>query len=80
MTGLSLQGQVEKGLLAPEYADSDDPARLLRCNLKPEWIGIVVAGDPGRNQSKCYVSNHVQGPPTSRRVLLPGRWKELLAG
>lgn len=79
MTGLSLQGQVEKGLLPPEYADSDDPARLLRCNIKPEWIGIVVAGDPGRNQSKCYVSNHVQGLPTSRRVLLPGRWKELLA-
>ena len=80
MTGLSIKGQVEQGLLPPEYAQSDDPGRLLRCNIKPEWIGIVVAGDPGRNQSKCYVSNHVQGPPTSRRVVLPTRWKSMRAG
>lgn len=80
MTGLSIKGQVEQGLLPKAYAESDDPARLLRCNIKPEWIGIVVAGDPGRNQSKCYVSNHVQGPPTSRRVVLPRLWKALRGG
>lgn len=79
MTDFSLKGQVAKGLLPPEYADSDDPARLLRCNLKSEWIGIVIAGDPGRNQSKCYVNNQYQGPPISRRVILPSRLNELLA-
>jgi hypothetical protein len=45
----------------------------------PEWIQIVVAGDAGRNQSKGYVNNHVQGPPISRRVELPGNWRERLA-
>lgn len=34
----------------------------------PENIEIVVAGDPGRNQSRAYVNNHMQGPPVSRRV------------
>jgi hypothetical protein len=80
LTGFSLKGQVEKGYLPPEYTESDDPSRLLRCNYKAEWIGIVIAGDPGRNQSKCYVSNHIQGPPTSRKVVLPKRWKELTGG
>jgi len=41
-------------------------------------IGIVVAGDPGRNQSRGYVSNHSQGPPTSRRIELPDDWEQRL--
>ncbi|HVM13837.1 MAG TPA: hypothetical protein VM287_05865 [Egibacteraceae bacterium] len=36
--------------------------------LRPEWTGIVVAGDPGRCQSRAYVGNHKQGPPVSRMV------------
>jgi hypothetical protein len=44
-----------------------------------EWIGIVVAGDAGRNQSKGFVCNHVQGVPTSRKVVLPKNWDVLLA-
>jgi hypothetical protein len=39
-------------------------------------IGILIAGDPGRNQSRAYMSNHVQGPPTSRRVELPRDWSQ----
>ena len=44
-----------------------------------EPVYEVVAGDPGRNQSKGYCSNHVQGPPVSKPVLLPGNWQRLLA-
>ena len=47
------------------------PQRLLNVIIKPEMVEILVAGDPGRNQSRAYMSNHVQGPPTSRRVELP---------
>jgi hypothetical protein len=32
----------------------------------------VVAGNPGRNQSRAWIGNHVQGAPVSRRVDLPG--------
>jgi hypothetical protein len=37
-----------------------------------------VAGDPGRNQSRAYMSNHLQGPTTSRRVEVPRRWDQLV--
>ena len=39
----------------------------------------ALAGDWGRNQSKGYVCNHVQGVPTSRKIVLPPNWNALLA-
>jgi len=36
--------------------------------VQPEKIGILVAGDPGRNQSKGYVNNHIQGGRVSKRI------------
>jgi hypothetical protein len=78
LTGFSLRNQVEKGLLPREYCASEDPKRRLRVFLNPESIGIVVAGDPGRNQSKVYCSNHTQGPPVSRKIALPRKWSERL--
>ncbi|MGZ5258685.1 MAG: hypothetical protein ACXWC0_13710 [Burkholderiales bacterium] len=77
LTGFKLKDQVNKGLLPAEYCASEDPKRRVRVFMKPEWIGIVVAGDGGRNQSKAYCSNHTQGPPVSREVKLPRNWNEL---
>jgi hypothetical protein len=75
----SLERLVKDGILPPEYAASDDPQRKLHIVIKPEMIEILVAGDPGRNQSRAYMGNHIQGPPTSRRVALPASWDEKLA-
>ncbi len=75
----SFENLVRDGILPPEYAASNDPQRLLNVIIKPEMVEILVAGDPGRNQSRAYMSNHVQGPPTSRRVVLPRKWKQLIA-
>lgn len=72
----SLEGLVKDGILPPEYAASSDPQRLINVIIKPEMIGILVAGDPGRNQSRAYMGNHMQGPPTSRRVELPRDWAQ----
>jgi hypothetical protein len=77
LTGFKIRDHVAKGLLPAEYAASDDPKRRVRMFPKPEMIGIVIAGDPGRNQSKVYASNHTQGPPTSRAIVLPANWKKL---
>jgi hypothetical protein len=69
-TAFSLRAQVEAGVLPPEYAASGDPDRPVPVFVKPGWIGIVVAGDPGRNQSKGYCNNHIQGGRVSKRVAL----------
>ena len=61
-----------------ESVESRQSSRRVRVFLKPESIGIVIAGDPRRNQSKCYCSNHTQGPPVSRQIALPHDWAELL--
>lgn len=69
--GLDLKRMVADGQIDPVYADGDDPERLVPAFQESARIGIVVAGDPGRNQSRGYVQQHRQGPPTSRVVELP---------
>jgi len=69
-TAFSLKALAESGALPPEYAGSGDPDRPVRVFPRAAWIGIVVAGDPGRNQSKGYVNNHIQGGRVSKRLAL----------
>jgi hypothetical protein len=75
----SFERLVQDGILPARYAESDDPQRKVHVIIDPSMIEILVAGDPGRNQSRAYMGNHIQGPPTSRRVQLPPDWKALLA-
>ena len=77
-TGFRVNNYVKQGLLPPVYGESEDPERLIPVFHRPEWIGILVAGDWGRNQSKGYVSNHIQGPPVSKAIRLPKNWDALL--
>jgi len=70
---------VREGILPAQYAASDDPQRMVPMIIDPAMVDLLVAGDPGRNQSRAYMNNHMQGPPVSRRVMLPVRWKELFA-
>jgi hypothetical protein len=64
----NLKAMVDAGDIPSEYATSDDPQRLVPMCLKADWINIVVAGDPARNQSRVYVNNHEQGPPIGRLI------------
>ncbi len=77
-TGFRFADSVARGEAASEYAQSDDPDRLVPMFVRPEWIGIVVAGSAARNQSRAYVNNHAQGAPVARRVHRPGGWHRLL--
>ena len=79
-TTYSLKALVGEGAIPHDYCVSADPDRLVRVFVHPEMIGIVVAGDPDRNQSRGYVNNHIQGAPVSRRVALPSNWPEFCAG
>jgi hypothetical protein len=77
-TGFRLAEQVRRGEAPAVYAESDDPHRLVPMFLRPEWISIVVAGSPVRNQSRAYVNNHAQGAAVARRVRRPADWTRLL--
>lgn len=70
-TNFNLERLVAEGKAPEAYLESSDPLRLVPQFVKPEWIGIVVAGSAARNQSRAYVSNHGQGVRTSRRVRSP---------
>jgi hypothetical protein len=45
-----------------------DANGMLRAIVRPDWIQVVVAGNPGRNQSKAFVQQNQQGPPVTRKV------------
>ncbi len=64
---------VARGKAPAEYTDAEATGRPVRGFMRPEWIDVVVAGNPGRNQSRAYVGNHGQGVPVSRRVEPPPR-------
>ena len=76
VSAFDIDAYVREGLAPPAYAPSD-PNALVPVFPWPESIGFVVAGDPGRNQSRGYVNNQVQGPPVSKRVELPASWARL---
>jgi hypothetical protein len=77
--GIDFHELVKLGHIAEDYIASDDPNRLVRTFLNARDIGLVVAGDPGRNQSRGYLSNCNQGVRTSRQVELPRDWEHLLS-
>jgi hypothetical protein len=77
-TKFSFKSEVLAGNTSKEYCESNDPERMIPVFQKPEWIGILVSGDPDRNQSKGYINNHEQGAPISKKVTLPKNWNELI--
>ncbi|WP_202237249.1 UGSC family (seleno)protein [Actinacidiphila reveromycinica] len=64
-----------EGMVSSAYVESDDPDRLVPVFVKPEGIGIVLSGDPGRNQSKGFVQNQSHGYPTAKKIALPADWE-----
>ena len=72
ISDFSIARLAEQGVVAKECVGG-----LVPVFRRAEWIDIVVAGDPDRNQVRGYVNNHVQGVPTSRRVELPVQWARL---
>jgi hypothetical protein len=70
-TSFDLAELVDSGQAPPIYDPRLGLDRQVPLFLRPEWIGVVVAGHPGRNQSRAYVSNHGQGVRVSRKVEVP---------
>ncbi|MBC2666075.1 hypothetical protein H7F51_11160 [Novosphingobium flavum] len=78
-TSFDLKELHAEGMVSDAYVESEDPERLVPVFVKPEGIGIVLAGDPGRNQSRGYVQNQSHGYPTAKKIDLPANWEALIA-
>ena len=78
LTSFYVDQLVKDGIAPPAYAETNDPDRMVPVFLRPEWIGIVVSGDPGRTRCRGYVQNHEQGPPVSKKIQLPANWENSL--
>jgi hypothetical protein len=76
VSAFDIQAYVRSGA-APEVYGQPGPDGQVPVFPWPHSIGIVVAGDPGRNQSRGYLNNQVQGPPVSKRIELPADWQSL---
>jgi hypothetical protein len=66
-TSFDLDAMVASGELDARYTGAD-PDRLVPMLARPEDLGVVLAGNESRNQSRGFVQNHVQGVPVSRRI------------
>ena len=78
LTSFDLCKLVEEGILPKNYCESMDPDRMVPVFIRPDWIGVVVSADPGRTRCRGYAQNHEQGPPISKKVVLPSGWEKLL--
>ena len=76
-TSFDLNQLHDEGMVSSAYVESDDPDRLVPVFVAPEGIGIVLSGDPGRNQSKGYVQNQSHGYPTAKKIDLPANWEAM---
>lgn len=76
---MNLRELVEEGTLPGYYATSDDPERQVPMIVRAGDIGLVVAGDADRNQSRGYMSNNTQGRRTSKKIKLPADWESRIA-
>jgi hypothetical protein len=68
----TLRQLVENGTAAPQFAESDDPDRLVPIVEKPEDFLLVLSGDPLRSNAVALGSNGMHGFPTSRRIRFKG--------
>jgi hypothetical protein len=78
-TAFNLTELANDGKISTDYAESDDPDRLVRMIPHPESISIVLSGNPNRNQSRAFINNHAQGASVTRPVVLPRDWQQLKA-
>ncbi len=77
-SGATLQDSVQNRRLPKQFAESEDPERLVPLVWSPDDFIIVVAGDPMRDNCYMGAQNGFIGYPTSKKINLPPNWKDAL--
>jgi hypothetical protein len=74
----SLKHQVNLGRLPKDFAESDDPNRMVPIVTDPEEFMVLVSGDPLRTNAYAFAHNGYLGFPTAKKIELPANWPERL--
>jgi hypothetical protein len=76
---VSLKHQVNLGKLPRDFAESDDPDRMVPIVLDPDDFMVLVSGDPLRTNAYVFAHNGYLGFPTAKKIALPADWAERIA-
>ena len=76
--GYDLRESVRRGKLAPRFALSDDPERLVPVLHGPDELQIVVCGAPNRNRTFIAGQFGQYGKDVSKEIRLPRTWNVAL--
>jgi len=66
--GWSLAGEAKRGAIHPQFAESDDPNRMLPLVVEPDHFMIAVTGDPLRTNAYVFGHNGHFGFPVTKRI------------
>ncbi len=72
----SLKHQVNLGRLPRDFAESDDPNRMVPIVVDPLDFMVIVSGDPLRTNAYTFTHNGYLGFPVAKKITLPDDWAE----
>ncbi|MCB2073867.1 MAG: hypothetical protein H6917_03860 [Novosphingobium sp.] len=70
----SLKHQVNLGRLPKDFAESDDPERMVPIVVDPEDFMVLISGDPLRTNAYTFAHNGYLGFPVAKKIELPKDW------
>jgi hypothetical protein len=76
----TLKHQYNIGRLSKDFAESDDPNRLVPIVFEPDDFMVLVSGDPLRTNAQAFAHNGYLGFPVAKKIELPGDWDERIGG
>jgi hypothetical protein len=74
----SLKHQYNLGNLSKDFAESDDPDRLVPIVFSPDDFMVLVSGDPLRTNAYAFAHNGYLGFPVAAKIELPADWESRL--
>lgn len=72
----SLKHQVNLGKLSRDFAENDDPDRMVPIVAHPDDFMVLVSGDPLRTNAYAFAHNGYLGFPVAKKIVLPEGWDE----
>lgn len=75
----SLKHQYNIGKLSKDFAESDDPNRMVPIVCHPDEFMVLVSGDPLRTNAYAFAHNGYLGFPVAKKIELPEGWEERIA-